>query len=141
MTAQDEIKIGGLGASRPRVEDARFVRGQGNYTEDVKLPGLLHLEILRSPIAHARIKSIDTTKAWNVPGVKCVITGEMAAQRNLAWIPTLSYDTQAVRPTDRVGFQGRGVVAVVADTAYIARDACALVEVDYEPLPPIINPM
>ncbi|HEX3827564.1 MAG TPA: aerobic carbon-monoxide dehydrogenase large subunit [Sporichthyaceae bacterium] len=141
MTAQDEIKIGGLGASRPRVEDARFVRGQGNYVEDVNLPGLLHLEILRSPIAHARIKSIDTTKAWSVPGVKCVITGEMAAQRNLAWIPTLSYDTAAVLATDKVRFQGQEVACVVADNMYIARDACDLIQVDYDPLPPIINPM
>ncbi|HEX3829370.1 MAG TPA: hypothetical protein VHV82_19070 [Sporichthyaceae bacterium] len=56
MTAQDEIKIGGMGASRARVEDARFVRGQGHYLEDVNLPGQLHMEMLRSPIAHARIR-------------------------------------------------------------------------------------
>ena len=55
MTALDEIKIGGLGASRQRVEDARFVRGRGNYVDDVHLPGMLHMEILRSPLAHARI--------------------------------------------------------------------------------------
>jgi carbon-monoxide dehydrogenase large subunit len=141
MTAQDEIKIGGLGASRKRVEDARFVRGQGNYVEDVVLPGMLHMEILRSPIAHARIKKIDTTKAWQVPGVKAVVTGEMAAQRNLAWIPTLSYDTQAVLATDKVRYQGQEVAFVVATNPYIARDACDLIEVDYEPLPAIVNPM
>jgi carbon-monoxide dehydrogenase large subunit len=140
MTAQDEIKIGGLGSSRLRVEDARFVRGKGNYVEDVHLPGMLHMEILRSPIAHARIRSIDTTKAWQVPGVKLVLTGEMAAQRNLAWMPTLSYDTQAVLATDKVRFQGQEVCAVVADNPYIARDACDLIEVDYEALQPIVNP-
>ena len=61
--ALDEIKIGGLGASRKRVEDNRFIRGKGNYTDDVVLPGMLHMEILRSPLAHARIKSIDVSKA------------------------------------------------------------------------------
>jgi carbon-monoxide dehydrogenase large subunit len=141
VTAQDEIKIGGLGSSRLRVEDHRFIRGRGFYVEDVFLPGMLHMEILRSPIAHARIRSIDTTKAWQVPGVKLVLTGEMAAQRNLAWMPTLSYDTQAVLATDKVRFQGQEVCCVVADSPYIARDACDLIEVDYEALPPIVNPM
>ena len=62
--ALDEIKIGGLGASRKRVEDNRFIRGKGNYTDDIVLPGMLHMEILRSPLPHARIRSIDTSKAW-----------------------------------------------------------------------------
>ena len=66
--ALDEIKIGGLGASRKRVEDNRFIRGKGNYTDDVVLPGMLHMEILRSPVAHARIKSIDTSRAYAIPG-------------------------------------------------------------------------
>ena len=66
MTSQalDEIKIGGLGSSRKRVEDDRFIRGRGNYTDDIVLPGMLHMEILRSPVAHARIVSIDASKAW-----------------------------------------------------------------------------
>ncbi len=141
VAPQDEIKIGGLGASRLRVEDSRFIRGKGNYTEDFKLPGLLHMEILRSPIAHARIKRIDTTKAWKIPGVHMVLTGEMAAQRNLAWMPTLSYDTQAVLATDKVRFQGQEVACVVADNPYIAQDGCDAIEVDYEPLQAIVNPM
>ena len=94
--ALDELKIGGMGASRRRVEDNRFIRGKGKYVDDVVLPGMLHMEILRSPVAHARIKSIDTSAAWEVPGVRLVITGETLAARNLAWMPTLSYDTQAV---------------------------------------------
>jgi carbon-monoxide dehydrogenase large subunit len=106
MSALDEIKIGGLGSSRKRVEDDRFIRGKGNYTDDITLPGMLHMEILRSPLAHARIKSIDATKAWDIPGVHLVLTGEMMATRNLAWMPTLSYDTQAVLATDKVRFQG-----------------------------------
>ncbi len=62
--ALDEIKIGGMGASRKRVEDNRFIRGKGNYVDDIVLPGMLHMEILRSPLAHARITSIDTSRAW-----------------------------------------------------------------------------
>src|SRR2546426_258498 len=138
--ALDEIQIGGLGARRKRVEDARFIRGKGNYIDDFKLPGMLHMETLRSPIAHARIKSIDTSKAWMTPGVHLVITGEMAAQHNLAWMPTLSYDTQAVLATDKVRFQGQEVACVIADDPYIAKDACESIEVDYEPLPAIVNP-
>ena len=133
--ALDEIKIGGLGASRKRVEDNRFIRGKGNYTDDITLPGMLHMEILRSPLAHARIVSIDATKAWDIPGVHLVLTGEMMATRNLAWMPTLSYDTQAVLATDKVRFQGQEVACVIADDPYIAKDACEAIEVEYEPLP------
>jgi len=138
--ALDEIKIGGLGASRKRVEDNRFIRGKGNYVDDVVLPGMLHMEILRSPLAHARIKSIDVSGAWAIPGVRLVLTGEMMAARNLAWMPTLSYDTQAVLATDKVRFQGQEVACVIADDPYIAKDACEAIVVDYEPLPPIVNP-
>ena len=138
--ALDEIKIGGMGASRKRVEDNRFIRGKGNYVDDIVLPGMLHMEILRSPLAHARIRSIDVSKAWDIPGVRLVLTGEMMAKRNLAWMPTLSYDTQAVLATDKVRFQGQEVACVVADDPYIAKDACEAIVVDYEPLPVIVNP-
>ncbi len=138
--ALDEIKIGGLGASRKRVEDSRFIRGKGNYTDDITLPGMLHMEILRSPLAHARISSIDASKAWDIPGVHLVLTGEMMATRNLAWMPTLSYDTQAVLATNKVRFQGQEVACVIADDPYIAKDACEAIDVDYEPLPVIVNP-
>jgi len=140
MTAVDERKIGGLGTSRKRVEDDRFIRGKGNYVDDIVLPGMLHMEILRSPVAHARIKKIDTSRAWEVPGVRMVLTGEMAATRNLAWMPTLSYDTQAVLATDKVRFQGQEVACVVADDPYIAKDACELIDVEYEPLPALVTP-
>jgi len=138
--ALDEIKIGGLGASRRRVEDNRFIRGKGNYVDDIVLPGMLHMEILRSPVAHARIKSIDVSKAYDIPGVRLVLTGEMMAARNLAWMPTLSYDTQAVLATDKVRFQGQEVAAVIADDPYIAKDACQAIVVEYEQLPVIVNP-
>jgi aerobic carbon-monoxide dehydrogenase large subunit len=140
VTAVDEVKIGGLGSNRRRVEDNRFVRGKGSYIDDITLPGMLHMEILRSPVAHARINSIDTSKAMAMPGVRLVLTGEMMAARNLAWMPTLSYDTQAVLATDKVRFQGQEVAAVVADDPYIAKDACQAIVVDYEPLPAIVNP-
>ncbi|MBV9058810.1 MAG: carbon monoxide dehydrogenase, partial [Pseudonocardiales bacterium] len=138
--ALDEIKIGGLGASRKRVEDDRFLVGRGNYIDDFKLPGMLHMEILRSPLAHARIKSIDTSKAWQIPGVHMVLTGDMAAQHNLAWMPTISYDTQPVLATDKVRFQGQEIACVVADDPYIAKDGCEAIVVEYEPLPVIVNP-
>jgi len=136
----DELKIGGLGASRRRVEDDRFIRGKGNYVDDIVLPGMLHMEILRSPLAHARITKLDTTKAWDIPGVRLVLTGEMLAARNLAWMPTLSYDTQAVLATDKVRFQGQEVAAVIADDPYIAKDALEAIDVEYEALPAIVNP-
>ena len=139
--ALDELKIGGMGASRRRVEDNRFIRGKGRYVDDVVLPGMLHMEILRSPVAHARIKSIDTSAAWEVPGVRLVLTGETMAARNLAWMPTLSYDTQAVLATDKVRFQGQEVAAVIADDPYVAKDACSKIVVEYEQLPVIVNPI
>ena len=141
MAPLDELKIGGMGASRRRVEDNRFIRGKGNYVDDIVLPAMLHMQILRSPVAHAKIKSIDTSAAWEVPGVRLVLTGETMAARNLAWMPTLSYDTQAVLATDKVRFQGQEVAAVIADDPYIAQDACDKIVVEYEQLPAIVNPI
>jgi aerobic carbon-monoxide dehydrogenase large subunit len=133
-------EIRGVGHSVERKEDDRFIRGAGNYVDDIKLPGMLHMELLRSPIAHARIKSIDTSRAAAVPGVIAVVTGELMAAHNLAWMPTLSGDTQAVLATDKVRFQGQEVAAVVAETPYVAKDAVDLIEVDYELLPSITSP-
>ena len=134
------VKPRGLGHSVKRIEDARFLRGRGNYVDDITLPNMLHLELLRSPVAHARIKSIDTSRASALPGVVAVVTGELMAQHNLAWMPTLSGDTQAVLATDKVRFQGQEVAAVVAESAYIARDALELIDVDYEMLPAVTSP-
>ncbi len=133
-------EIRGIGHSVKRQEDERFIRGRGNYVDDVVLPGMLHLEFLRSPYAHARITSIDTTAASAVPGVVAVVTGELLAQHNLAWMPTLSGDTQAVLATDKVRFQGQEIAAVIAESPYIAKDAVELIDVDYEPLPAITSP-
>src|SRR6267378_1894854 len=131
---------GGIGESIKRKEDGRFLRGKGNYLDDISLPGMLHMAILRSPHAHARITSIDTSAASAMPGVVAVVTGELMAQHNLAWMPTLSGDTQAVLATDRVRFQGQEVAAVIATDPYIAKDAVELIDVDYEPLDPVTSP-
>jgi aerobic carbon-monoxide dehydrogenase large subunit len=91
-------------------------------------------------VPHARIVNIDTSAAAAVPGVVAVVTGEALAAHGLAWMPTLSGDTQAVLATDKVRFQGQEVAAVVAESPYIAYDALDLIDVEYEPLPVIINP-
>src|SRR5436189_1961389 len=138
--ATETEEVRGIGHSVKRKEDDRFIRGKGNYVDDIKLPGMLHMAILRSPLAHAKINSIDTTAASAVPGVVAVVTGDLMAQHNLAWMPTLSYDTQAVLATDKIRFQGQEVACVIADDPYIAKDACEAIVVDYEPLPVIVNP-
>src|SRR2546427_8319972 len=131
---------GRIGESIKRKEDARFLRGKGNYLDDFVLPDMLEMAILRSPHAHARIKSIDTTAASAMPGVIAVVTGELMAQHKLAWRPTLSGDTQAVLATDKVRFQGQEVAAVVAESKALAEDALSAIEVDYDPLPAVIGP-
>jgi aerobic carbon-monoxide dehydrogenase large subunit len=138
--ATEAHEIRGLGHSIRRKEDDRFIRGKGTYVDDVKLPGMLHMAILRSPLAHAEIKGIDTSRAAALPGVVAVVTGELMAEHNLAWMPTLSYDTQAVLATDKVRFQGQEVAAVIAEDPYVAKDALELIDVDYEPLEAIVTP-
>ncbi|HEY3880363.1 MAG TPA: aerobic carbon-monoxide dehydrogenase large subunit [Trebonia sp.] len=125
--------------SLPRKEDARFIRGQGKYVDDIALPGMLHGAILRSPLAHARIVSVDAEAARAHPLVVDVLTGADLAERDLAWMPTLFGDVQAVLATDKVRFQGQEIAFVVATDRYAARDALELISVDYEPLPPLIE--
>jgi aerobic carbon-monoxide dehydrogenase large subunit len=136
-TVEEERPIGF--GRLPRKEDPRFVRGQGNYVDDVQLPGMLHGAVLRSPLAHARIVSIDTSAALGHPKVHAVITGKDLEAQNLAWMPTLSADVQAVLATDKVRFQGQEVAFAIADDRYAARDALELIDVEYEPLPPVID--
>ncbi len=122
-----------------RKEDVRFVRGKGRYIDDVNLPGMLHAAILRSPHAHARIVSIDTSAAEAHPNVHAVITGAVLETLGLAWMPTMSYDTQAVLATDKVRFHGQEVAFVIADDRYAARDALELIDVEYEVLDPVMD--
>ena len=132
---------GGIGQPIKRKEDARFIRGKGNYVDDVQLPGMLYLDIVRSPYAHALIKYIDIEKALKVPGVLAVIRGKDLEAAKLAWMPTLMSDKQMVLPIERVMFQGQEVAAVVADSRYAAADGVAAVQVEYEAMEPVVNPM
>src|SRR5499427_3222080 len=135
-----EVHTHGLGEAYKRKEDARFIRGQGNYVDDVQLPGMLFGDIVRSPYAHALIKNVDISAALKVPGVLAVITGKDLDAAGLAWMPTLSADTEAVLPLDRVHYQMQEVAFVVATNRYAAADGAAAVEVDYEPLPVVVDP-
>jgi carbon-monoxide dehydrogenase large subunit len=137
VSATDDRPIG-FGRLR-RKEDARFLRGQGRYVDDVKLAGMLHGAVLRSPLAHARIVSIDATAALQHPRVHAVLTGADLEARGMAWMPTMSGDTQAVLATDKVRFQGQEVAFVVADDHYAARDALELIDVEYEPLDVVVD--
>ena len=128
----------GFGPLR-RKEDARFIRGRGRYVDDVALTGMLHGAVLRSPLAHARIVSIDTSAALHHPKVHAVLTGADLEAQGMAWMPTLSADTQAVLATDKVRFQGQEVAFVIADDRYSARDALELIDVEYEPLPVVVD--
>ncbi len=122
-----------------RKEDERFIRGQGTFTDDIQLPGMLHGAVLRSPLPHARIVSVDTLAAEAHPRVRAVITGQTLREREVAWMPTLSQDVQAVLATDKVRFQGQEIAFVIAEDRYSARDALELIAVEYEPLPPVVD--
>ena len=145
MTTQAEprttFEMGGMGHSVKRKEDPRMIRGQGEYIDDVNLPGQLWLDIVRSPYAHATIKGIDASEALKIPGVLAVITGADLEKAGLHWMPTLAGDKQMVLPTTTVMYQAQEVAAVVATTKYIAADGVAAVLVDYEPLPVIVDPI
>lgn len=140
MTPRTSEEIGGMGHSIKRMEDPRFIRGKGSYVDDIQMAGMLHLDIVRSPYAHAKIKRIDPSRALAIPGVLSVITGETLAKYKLHWMPTLMSDTQMVLPVDKVMFQGQEVAAVLATDRYIAADGVEAVEVEYEPLPVVVDP-
>jgi aerobic carbon-monoxide dehydrogenase large subunit len=139
-TLERETKLQGMGASRLRKEDARFIRGRGTYVDDIKLPGMLFGAIVRSPYAHARIKSINKAKALAVPGVVAVITADDLKPVKLDWMPTLGSDVQAVLADKKVCFQMQEVAFVVASDRYSAADGADAVEVEYEELPAIVDP-
>jgi carbon-monoxide dehydrogenase large subunit len=140
MAPRTSAEICGMGHSMKRKEDPRFIRGQGRYVDDLKLPGMLHMDIVRSPYAHAKITAIHTEKALAIPGVLAVITGETLKGFNLHWMPTLMSDTQMVLPVEKVMYQAQEVAAVIATDRYIAADGVEAVEVEYEPLPVVVDP-
>jgi carbon-monoxide dehydrogenase large subunit len=133
-------EVSGMGHSMKRKEDPRFIRGRGQYIDDVVLPNMLWMDIVRTPYAHATIKSIDTSEALKVPGVVAVITGKDLEAAGLHWMPTLAGDKQMVLPTDTVMYQAQEVAAVIAESRYAAADGAAAVYVDYEPLPVLVDP-
>ncbi|MEW7006276.1 aerobic carbon-monoxide dehydrogenase large subunit [Lentilitoribacter sp. EG35] len=132
--------LNGLGCSRKRVEDARFTQGKGNYIDDIKLPGMLFGDFVRSPYPHAYVKNINTDAAMAVPGVVAVLTADDLRPLNLHWMPTLAGDKQMVLADGKVLFQGQEVAFIVANDRYAAADAVELVEVEYEELPALVDP-
>ena len=137
---QREATLKGIGCARRRAEDARFIQGKGGYVDDLKLPGMLHGDFVRSPYAHARITRIDAAAALALPGVKAVLTADSLKPLNLHWMPTLAGDVQAVLADEKVLFQGQEVAFVVAEDRYVAADAVELVTVEYEELPVLVDP-
>ena len=134
------INLNGLGSSRKRVEDARFTQGKGNYIDDINLPGMLTGDFVRSPYAHARVKSINIDAAMALDGVVAVLTAKDLEPLSLHWMPTLAGDKQMVLADGKVLFQGQEVAFVVAKDRYTAADAVELVEVEYEELPVLVDP-
>ena len=99
-----------MGHRMKRKEDPRFIQGKGNYVDDVKLPGMLYMDIVRSPYAHAKITNIDASAALKIPGVLAVITGEdLKKAGNLHWMPTLMSDTQMVLPIEKVVYYAQEI--------------------------------
>ncbi len=132
-----------VGKSIRRLEDPKFLRGRGGYIGDMTLPGMLHAAVLSSPYAHARITGINTEAALAAPGVHAVITGAQAAELTDPlpdFGPNPAAHTWRCLAVEKVRYVGEGVAVVVADSRYLAEDALALIDVDYEPLPPVVDP-
>src|SRR5262245_30466074 len=136
-----------LGAPIKRVEDPRFITGKGRYLDDIQLTGTTHLAVLRSPYAHANIRSIDTSRAKTMPGVLAVFTGADIPYNPLpmAWPAggvsgiRNNINSPRVLATDSVKWTGEGVAAVVAETPAQATDALEAIVVDWEPLPAVVD--
>jgi carbon-monoxide dehydrogenase large subunit len=130
-----------LGVPMKRKEDPRFLQGQGHYVDDISLPGMLSMALVRSPYPHATITSIDIAEALAVPNVKAVITGKDLEAAGLGWLPTFhGLDKQMVLAIGKVLFQYQEVAAVFADTRAAAVDGAEAVRVEYEPLPVVPDP-
>jgi carbon-monoxide dehydrogenase large subunit len=137
-----------LGQPLRRFEDHRLLTGQSRFVDDLTLPGMLHAAVLRSPHAHAAITSIDVMTARRATGVMAVVTAS-DLEHVVAHIPTRrNADADEIRPPehpvlakDKVCYVGQPVAIVVAQTLYVARDALELIEVDYTPLPAVIDPL
>ena len=136
---------GPFGASIKRREDPRFITGAGNYTDDITMPGMTHAAFVRSPHAHAVIRSIDSSRAEALPGVRAVFTGEQLAAAGVnglpvGWLlPNIKTPHRPALAAGRVRHTGEAVAVVIADSPYIASDAADLVQVDYEVLPAVTD--
>ena len=145
MTTQTQPAASELGRSRLRKEDARLVTGQTNWTDNLALPGMLHMAFVRSPYAHARIASVDLSAARQMPGVIAAFSGaDFAAEQGslpCAWpvTPDIVIPPHPPMATDEVRYVGEAVAVVVARDRYPAADAAAAVDVTYEPLPPVLD--
>jgi aerobic carbon-monoxide dehydrogenase large subunit len=134
-----------LGRARPRKEDARLITGKTNWTDNIVLPGMLHVAFVRSPFAHARITHVDVSGALQVPGVFAAFSGADFAEEQgslpCAWpvTPDIVIPAHPPMATDEVRYVGEAVACVVARDRYTAADALAAVDVDYEPLPPVLD--
>jgi len=142
-TAPGKDGLRWIGKSLNRVEDPRFLRGEGRYIDDIRLPGMLHAAIKRSPHAHAKIIRIDTSKAEALPGVVRVLTGQDVKEHanplpSFSMNPAIQHDMIAI---EKVRHYGECVAAVIADDRYIAEDACDLIEIEYELLPVVLDPI
>src|SRR3990170_5518420 len=134
-----------LGQKVLRKEDPRLLAGRGQFVDDIHLPNTAHLMFLRSPHAHAKILHLNITRAESLHGVLEVLTGEDVREELgtvpfMAKLPNLRIPPHYVLAVGRVRYVGEPVAAVVADNPYIARDALDLIEVDYEPLPAVVDP-
>src|SRR6266702_4965292 len=148
MTAQTETpeaKAAELGKARLRKEDERLITGQTNWTDNITLPGMLHIAFLRSPYAHARITSVDVSAARAMPGVIAAFSGADFADEQgslpCAWpvTPDIVIPAHPPMAVDEVRYVGEAVACVVARDRYAAADALAAIQVDYEPLPPVLD--
>ena len=131
-----------IGKHRRAVEHKRFVLGLGHFAADIQLQGMLHIALVASPYASAKIKSIDVSQALAMPGVHAVLTGEELRQNTEAMLPGVDAPQVTRYPMafDVTRYAGEWVAAVVADTRALAEDAAELVMVDYEPLPAVVDP-
>jgi carbon-monoxide dehydrogenase large subunit len=139
-----------VGKSIKRVEDPRFIQGQGKYVANLQFPGMAYAAIKRSPYAHAKIRSINIEAARNLEGVVAVYTGRDLKEGVPSSGPCGTLPCGFTPPNtkvpihrplafDIVNHEGDGVAVVVAESAYIAYDALELIEVDYEPLPAVVD--
>jgi len=130
-----------IGVAMKRKEDPRFLQGKGHFVDDVSLPGMLYMAVVRSPYPHATITSIDISEAMKVPGVVAVVTGKDLEAAGLGWLPTFhGLDKQMVLAIGKVLFQYQEVAAVYAESRGAAADGAEAVQVDYEPLPVVADP-